>query len=90
MHETANTTYIGISTDPYRRLRQHNRELLGGARCTTRHSPEWRLICVIGTFSHQEALSLERQLKKSRGLAQRQKRFEELAESRPGTTLVFP
>ncbi|EAR11240.1 GIY-YIG nuclease family protein [Reinekea blandensis] len=33
------TFYTGITTDPHRRLRQHNGELVGGARYTASRRP---------------------------------------------------
>lgn len=42
-------TYIGYTSDPYRRLRQHNGEIQGGARSTHAHRP-YRLHCIVGRF----------------------------------------
>jgi len=41
-------TYIGATNDVDRRLRQHNRELSGGARST--HGKEWTRACYISGF----------------------------------------
>jgi predicted GIY-YIG superfamily endonuclease len=41
-------TYIGATNDVDRRLRQHNRELSGGARST--HGKSWTRACYIGGF----------------------------------------
>jgi predicted GIY-YIG superfamily endonuclease len=41
-------TYIGATNDPDRRLRQHNRELSGGASST--HGKHWTRACYIGGF----------------------------------------
>ena len=42
----ANQTYIGYTRDPLRRLRQHNGELVAGAKRTSRKRP-WRLVSVL-------------------------------------------
>lgn len=60
--------YVGCSVDPLRRLRQHNGEIKGGARYTTNVSRQpWRIERIDGDFTHQEALRMERQIKKRRG-----------------------
>lgn len=51
--------YIGFTTKPQRRLRQHNGEIKGGAKRTRMHRP-WQLVCVVSGFhSRQEALQFE-------------------------------
>lgn len=61
-------TYNGYTTDPHRRLRQHNSEICGGARATTcdskREGPGfWRFLAVIeckhDDWTKNRALSLE-------------------------------
>jgi predicted GIY-YIG superfamily endonuclease len=42
--------YIGYSPDPARRLRQHNGEILGGAKRTKKHRP-WELVGLITNFA---------------------------------------
>lgn len=59
-------TYAGYTVDPARRLRQHNGELAGGARATTRRSSAWRFAFVVGGAgldSASTAMSLEWHLK---------------------------
>jgi predicted GIY-YIG superfamily endonuclease len=55
--------YIGYTVDPPRRLRQHNREIRGGAWKTRRQAGEWDftfvLTCLDENFGKHEALSLE-------------------------------
>ena len=41
-------TYIGYTTDPHRRLRQHNRIIHGGAKAT--NGRRWELKAVVGGF----------------------------------------
>lgn len=51
-------TYVGFSTNLDRRLRQHNGELVGGAKATKGLS--WkRICCVTGFPSQQAALQFE-------------------------------
>ena len=58
--------YVGASTDPLRRLRQHNGEVVGGGRYTSKHRP-WELRAVYGTYLGQsEALRAERALKRGK------------------------
>ncbi len=59
-------TYVGVTTDETRRLRQHNGDIKGGARSTRGFRP-WELIRVIGPIPTQsEALKEERRVKKLR------------------------
>jgi len=52
-------TYVGVTKDLPRRLRQHNRELWGGARSTA--GRQWRVVAVVGNFSSDgAALSVEK------------------------------
>lgn len=60
-------TYWGYSVDPYRRLRQHKRELAGGA-VKTGKGVDWEHVLIIGPFPTQhDALRFEySQLKNKR------------------------
>ena len=52
-------TYIGITNDFTKRLRQHNGEIKGGAKYTTQGRP-WRLIAHIKGFeNHIQVLQFE-------------------------------
>lgn len=64
-------TYIGSTTDVNRRLRQHNGEIVGGARSTRGH--KWKLVCFANNFkTRSEACRWERILKcRARGLQKR-------------------
>jgi predicted GIY-YIG superfamily endonuclease len=55
-----NFTYAGVSPDPTRRLRQHNKEIKGGAKYTTSKSSNWKHICLISGFRNKiEAMQFE-------------------------------
>jgi predicted GIY-YIG superfamily endonuclease len=52
------STYVGFSTNVDRRLRQHNRELVGGARAT--HGHTWtRILTITGFPTQRDALQFE-------------------------------
>lgn len=51
-------TYVGITPDLDRRLRQHNGELAGGAKAT--HGRQWKRVCYVRGFpDHRAALQFE-------------------------------
>lgn len=56
---TNNKTYIGVSVDIERRLRQHNREIVGGAKYTGT-AEGWKRVCFVHGFpTHRDALQFE-------------------------------
>lgn len=57
-------TYVGATTDVARRLRQHNGEIVGGARSTRGH--KWKLMCAISGFPNQSSAYRWEKLVKSR------------------------
>jgi structure-specific endonuclease subunit SLX1 len=61
--ESSNYTYVGATVDLEHRLRQHNGEIKGGARATSRRVKKgeiWKRICHIKGFpSWSEALKFE-------------------------------
>lgn len=63
-NENNQRTYVGYTTDPTRRLRQHNGQLAGGAKYTQR-CQGWALWTVIHSpsFTKKTALSFEWHLK---------------------------
>ena len=53
-------TYIGATVDGDRRLRQHNGELVGGARATKKRPSGWYRVCHVHGFdTWNAALSFE-------------------------------
>jgi len=59
-------TYVGMTVDPARRLRQHNREIVGGAKATSKHR-NWQARALFGPYhSRSEALRAEYRLKHSK------------------------
>lgn len=58
--------YVGCTTDVARRLRQHNGEIKGGGKYTSKHRP-WIIRAVYGPyFGQSDALKAERALKKGK------------------------
>jgi predicted GIY-YIG superfamily endonuclease len=63
-----NFSYVGMTNDFLRRFRQHNKELKGGAKYTSKRT-EWYPICIIDGFSTmKEAMQCEWAVKHSRSL----------------------
>tara|TARA_B100000683_G_C12461858_1_gene544446 strand:+ start:1047 stop:1421 length:375 start_codon:yes stop_codon:yes gene_type:complete len=53
-------TYAGVSPDVHRRLRQHNGEIVGGAKYTTSKGPGWIHVCFVHGFqTKQQAMQFE-------------------------------
>lgn len=51
--EDGNRTYVGATVDIYRRLRQHNGEISGGAKATS--GKAWKRVCYVTGFPHERA-----------------------------------
>lgn len=77
-------SYNGYTNHMARRLRQHNKELVGGARATSRGGP-WDVIAVVvardeatavEAFTHVRALSLEWHIRYPTGHRPRPRRFD--------------
>jgi predicted GIY-YIG superfamily endonuclease len=65
--------YVGMTVDLKRRLRQHNGEISGGGKYTSKFRP-WVLMAVYGPYANKsEALKAERALKHSKRGASRTK-----------------
>lgn len=73
LHNPANPcTYVGSTNNPARRIRQHNGELVGGARYTHRHMPcaddtasapqKWEFYGYIPGLDKHRALSIEKRI----------------------------
>lgn len=68
----ARYNYVGYTVNMARRIRQHNGELAGGAKITTRKSVlghSWRVIALVTSdkFDHRRALSCEWWIKNPNG-----------------------
>ena len=58
-----NYSYVGMTNDFFKRWRQHNKEIKGGAKCTSRREG-WYPICIIDGFATMvEAMQCEWSLK---------------------------
>ena len=55
--------YIGYTVDLIRRLKQHNREIKGGARATSRDMWSFLILIKCDTWTKNQALSFEWHLK---------------------------
>lgn len=54
-----NRTYFGYTKNPTKRLRQHNGEIVGGAKATTKFRP-WQIVCLVTGFPNKRtALQFE-------------------------------
>ena len=76
-----NCTYIGITNNPERRLRQHNGEIKGGAKYTSfkKGNGKWEFYGFILGVDKHEALSIEKKIhihsKKYKGTSPLEKRL---------------
>lgn len=63
-----NLTYNGSTNNPIRRLRQHNEEIVGGAKATHGKEQSWEIYALLSGFeNHVNALSCEWRIKHPSG-----------------------
>lgn len=65
VNDNNNKTYVGITNNPIRRIRQHNGELVGGAKYTTSNKGlgKWTFYGFIKNLEKIPALSIEKRIK---------------------------
>ncbi len=68
-----NKNYVGMTNNFFRRLRQHNGEIKGGAKYTTRYktSPWYPILIIDGFDTMKEAMQCEWKLKRKHGIINR-------------------
>ena len=57
--ENGRSTYVGITNNRVKRLRQHNSEISGGAKYTSSRGPGWKYVCVITNLDKITSMQLE-------------------------------
>ena len=57
--ENGRSTYVGITNNRLKRLRQHNSEISGGAKYTSSRGPGWKYVCVITNLDKITSMQLE-------------------------------
>jgi predicted GIY-YIG superfamily endonuclease len=69
--KSENYSYIGMTNDFFKRWKQHNRILKGGARYTSKRE-YWTPVCIIDGFKTKcEAMQCEWKLKRVKGVRNR-------------------
>jgi predicted GIY-YIG superfamily endonuclease len=67
-HRYCHLSYNGSTNNPRRRLRQHNEEIVGGARYTHGRGGGWEIYALLtGFVDHKNALSCEWRIKHTNG-----------------------
>ena len=78
--QSGNYSYVGMTNDFMRRFRQHNKEIKGGAKYTSKQV-EWYPVCIIDGFSTmKEAMQCEWAVKHSKSLRGPQGRVKHLSK----------
>lgn len=77
--EYKNYTYCGFTTNPKRRLRQHNEEIKGGAKATKGKGQSWEFMMLMTGFkNNNNALSCEWRLKHPNGTRRKGKEYSKV------------
>ena len=76
-----NRSYIGMTNDFFKRWKQHNKLLKGGAKYTSKYE-NWSPICIIDGFeTKSEAMQCEWKLKRAKGYYNRIKNLSSILEN---------
>ena len=82
-NENNKSTYNGSTNNPVRRLRQHNKELVGGSRATSRYNGGWSYIAILSGFPDKiNALQAEWRIKCPAGKPGKREKKHEGPEGR--------
>ncbi len=76
-----NRSYIGMTNDFFKRWKQHNKILKGGAKYTSKYE-NWSPICIIDGFeTKSEAMQCEWKLKRAKGYYNRIKNLSSILQN---------
>jgi len=76
-----NRSYIGMTNDFFKRWKQHNKIIKGGAKYTSKYE-NWSPICIIDGFeTKSEAMQCEWKLKRAKGYYNRIKNLSSILEN---------
>ena len=76
-----NRSYIGMTNDFFKRWKQHNKIIKGGAKYTSKYE-NWSPICIIDGFeTKSEAMQCEWKLKRTKGYYNRIKNLSSILEN---------
>ncbi len=84
-------SYAGYTVSPDKRLRQHNCQISGGAKYTSRYKPDWEFLAIVTSpqFTKHTGLSFEWSLHNPTNRRQRPKGFNGIEGRLRSLPLVF-
>ena len=96
-----NNTYVGATVNLERRLRQHNKEIVGGARATAKKSAQgkmWERLCYVSGFPDWKSTlqfewrwkQITRTLPKDEPILRRMKALKKLLSLEQSTSKAIP
>ena len=89
--QSGNLSYIGMTNDFFKRWKQHNNILKGGAKYTSRYGDSWTPLCIIDGFqTKSEAMQCEWKLKRVKGYHNRLKNVASLLQNAKQWTSKSP
>ena len=89
--QSGNRSYIGMTNDFFKRWKQHNKILKGGAKYTSRYGDSWTPLCIIDGFqTKSEAMQCEWKLKRVKGYYNRLKNVASLLQNAKQWTSKSP
>jgi len=88
--QSGNYSYIGMTNDFFKRWKQHNKILKGGAKYTSKYN-NWNPICIVDGFKNKsEAMQCEWKLKRVKGYHKRIKNLSMILKNEKKWTKNSP
>ena len=85
-----NRSYIGMTNDFFKRWKQHNKIIKGGAKYTSKYE-NWTPICIVDGFkTKSEAMQCEWKLKRARGINNRINHLADIIKNKDKWTKNSP
>tara|TARA_Y100000817_G_scaffold311845_1_gene304647 strand:+ start:2649 stop:3023 length:375 start_codon:yes stop_codon:yes gene_type:complete len=85
-----NRSYIGMTNDFFKRWKQHNKIIKGGAKYTSKYD-NWSPICIVDGFkTKSEAMQCEWKLKRAKGYYNRIRNLSNILQNNKTWTKKSP